>query len=168
MRSIGSSVEVGPRRERGGVAVWILMMLPVVMLFVGVTWDAGNLLALQREADNIAGSAARAGAQAVDEASIYASAAGRDGRAQMDTVQARIRAETIGSAQGATDVVASFESAGGVPNEIITVTLLREYEPTFLAVLGFGAIQVEGEATVRVRSSVQADQFNNDYSFLED
>jgi len=62
----------GRDTERGGVTVWILVMFSVLVMFMSVSYDAGRVIAAHREADNIAGTAARAAAQRIEESSVYA------------------------------------------------------------------------------------------------
>ena len=151
------------RRERGAASVWIIMMLPGVIFFLGVTWDAGNLLALQRQADNTAGAAARAGAQMVDFGSIYSHTTdGSDGRAAINGTAARERATLIAEAGDADGTKVELVSAArnGVL-DVVTVQVQLDYQPTFLGLLGFDTVSVTGESSARVRSAITRDDYNN-------
>ena len=155
------------REQRGAASVWIIMMLPGVIFFLGVIWDAGNMLALQRRADNMAGASARAGAQMVDFESIYSHTGTiNDGRAAVNEDAARDRATLIaeaGEADG-TSVEVVSSSASGV-RDAVRVQVQLDYEPTFLGLLGFDTVSVTGEASARVRSAITRESFNNtDYS----
>jgi|GEM_PF-1003150 len=150
--------------ERGAVSVWILIMLPVLVLFLGVTWDAGNLLALQREADNAASSAARAGAQVVDQETLYnLSSGGGDGRVGLNVADARAQAIQVAEAGGGSSVGVRFDmtSTSSAAFDLITVSMERQYSPTFLSLFGTNSITVTGEATVRVRGAVERNVFDN-------
>jgi len=151
------------RRERGAASVWILMMLPGVIFFLGVTWDAGNLLALQRQADNTAGAAARAGAQMVDFGSLYTlTTTGNDGIAFVNEPEARPRAAAIANAGQADGFKISVDSAAGNGiTDVVTVQVQLDYEPTFLGLLGFDTVSVTGKSSARVRSAITRDSFNN-------
>ncbi len=156
-------------RERGAVSIWIIMMLPVVVLFLGISWDAGNLLAESRRADQIARSTARAASHGIDQGSLYLHQDGeRDGRASVNEDDAKARASAVGEAGGAKVVELTLNSVGGPNQDLIEVTVTTEYEPTFLAVFGYGTIEVEGKATIRVRSAINTESFNNDDYRLND
>lgn len=137
-------------------------MLPVVILFLGISWDAGNLLALTREANTIAGASARAAAQQVDQASIYEhQGTGSDGRVALNQGPAELRAKELAGLQEAGDIKVDFFSSNGEGNDIVVVTLTRSYEPTFLGLFGYGTVKVAGEASVRVRSAITTDNYDN-------
>ena len=53
--------------ERGTVTVFLSVFMFALLVVAGLVFDGGNILAARREASNVAESAARAGAQALDE-----------------------------------------------------------------------------------------------------
>jgi hypothetical protein len=69
-------------RDDGTITVFVVIVTMALVLTAGLVLDGGRLLAARREAADIAGNAARAGAQAVDEHEL------RSGRAVIDPVAA--------------------------------------------------------------------------------
>lgn len=67
-------------REAGNLSVFVVIVTMALLLTAGLVLDGGRLLAARRQAGDIAGNAARAGAQAVDEHEL------RSGRAVVDPV----------------------------------------------------------------------------------
>lgn len=57
---------IASREERGTVTAFVTVMTLAMLMAAGLVLDGGNLLAARREAMDVAGQAARAGAQAVD------------------------------------------------------------------------------------------------------
>jgi hypothetical protein len=68
------------RTESGAVTVFALVLSMAMIVAAGLVLDGGRLLSARRQAGDIAGNAARAGAQAVDEHQL------RSGRAIVDPV----------------------------------------------------------------------------------
>jgi uncharacterized membrane protein len=52
--------------ERGSVTVFVTILTVALLAMAGLVTDGGRILAARREAGNVAESAARAGAQAID------------------------------------------------------------------------------------------------------
>ena len=75
-------------REAGSVTVFVTIMTAALVIVAGLVVDGAQILNARREATNIAESAARAGAQQLNEA-----AARRDGSAVLDPRSAIERAE---------------------------------------------------------------------------
>jgi uncharacterized membrane protein affecting hemolysin expression len=67
-------------RDDGTISVFVVIVTMAMLLAAGLVLDGGRLLAARRKAADIAGNAARAGAQAVDEHEL------RSGRAIVDPV----------------------------------------------------------------------------------
>lgn len=74
------------RAERGAISVFVTVIALALILVAGLVLDGGRLLSARRQADDIAANAARAGAQAVDEASMRAGSAVLDPAAGRDAV----------------------------------------------------------------------------------
>lgn len=55
-----------PACDRGRVSVLLAALLPVLLLFMALVWDASAYLRAAHRAENIAGEAARAAGQAID------------------------------------------------------------------------------------------------------
>lgn len=118
--------------ERGSVALVALALAPALLLCAGLVLDGGNVLAARREAANVAESAARAGAQALDTA-----AARTSGAAQLDASSAVARAESYLTQTG-------YEGSASVQGDevLVEVTITR---PMFLLGLaGLRSMTVHG------------------------
>ena len=68
-------------QESGAVTVFAVIVSLAMIVAAGLVLDGGRLLSARREAGDIAGNAARAGAQAVDEHQL------RSGRTVVDPVE---------------------------------------------------------------------------------
>ena len=71
-------------RERGSVTVFVVIFTIALVFVAGLVFDGGQILAARREASNVAESAARAGAQAIDEGELR-----RSGQIRLDPLNAR-------------------------------------------------------------------------------
>jgi uncharacterized membrane protein len=60
------------REERGTITVFVTVFMVALLMMAGLVFDGGNVLSARREAGNVAESAARAGAQAIDQSSEHA------------------------------------------------------------------------------------------------
>ncbi len=132
-------------RERGASEGLILMMLATLVGFAGLAYDGGMVFNARRDANNMAATAARAGANVIDIDAFY------------DTGKAEIHPD-------GTDVAwAAVQTAGGVPleatisgeiNERILVRVQTEYETAFLKFFGIGTFTIEGEYMALVSRDV--------------
>lgn len=147
-----------PRSERGGLTLWILLMIPMLFAFVGISFDAGAMLAARREADNISASAARAAAQRVTESSLYSFE--ENGHVSIDRTAAREIVDQLANAFGVENVELDYQSATANADDVVTVSLTKPVSPRFLGIFGMGTVDIAGSATVRVRSAITADDFN--------
>ena len=55
-------------RDRGRISVFVAAVMPVMLLFIALMWDASGYLRALHRADNIANEAARAAGQAINTA----------------------------------------------------------------------------------------------------
>ena len=58
------------RGEAGQALVWTAVMLPLFLSVIGLAIDAGTIFDARRELQNVADSAARAGAMQIDQARV--------------------------------------------------------------------------------------------------
>ena len=132
-------------RERGASEGLILMMLATLVGFAGLAYDGGMVFNARRDANNMAATAARAGANVIDIDAFY------------DTGKAQIHPDGTGVAWQA------VETAGGVPleatisgeiDERIFVRVQTEYETAFLKFFGIGTFTIEGEYMALVSRDV--------------
>lgn len=133
----GANAEKG-RGERGAAEGFMLIMMVVLVAFAGLAYDAGMAFNARREATNIAGAAARAGANVVSKDVLYG-----DG-------QVRIKPEGSG--------VASDFAYGAGAEAVLTdrtdttmrVVVSMSHSTVFLSVVGIDQFTVDGESTAFV------------------
>jgi hypothetical protein len=91
------------RADAGAISVFVVVVTIALVAVTGLVLDGGRLLAARRDAQDIAGNAARAGAQALDEQHL------RTGRKILDATAAssavaRYLARTPATGTGRVDV----------------------------------------------------------------
>lgn len=123
-------------RDSGKISVFVAAGMPMILIFIALTWDASDYLRALHRADNIANEAARAGGQAID---IPLAVAGE--QIVVDPEAAQVRAqEYLADAGVAGTVVVSDD------RRTLTVTVEIVHEPVFLGPFGFGSRTAEGFA----------------------
>ena len=123
--------------ERGTVTIFVSVFMVALLVVAGLVIDGGNTLAARREAINVAESAARAGAQGLDE-----DAARNDTAVRLSPVVAHARAQNYLDATGQTGIV-TIEG----DTVIVEVTI---NQPLFI--LGIAGLR---DATVNGRGSAR-------------
>jgi Flp pilus assembly protein TadG len=118
--------------ERGTVTVFVVGFVLALLLVAGLVIDGGNVLAARREAANVAESAARAGAQAIDVGAARTSAG-----AQLDPSAATARAESYLNQAG-------YEGTASVHGNqmLVEVTITRRM--SLLGLAGITSMTVHG------------------------
>lgn len=132
------------RDERGGIAPFILMLLPIFVGFAGLAHDGSQLFAARRDVVNVAAAAARAGANDIDETTIYA------GDPELAPT-ALSTAVAFAYAEGA-----ETADASRIDPVRVQVTATDTVSLTFLGFFGVGAQTVSGTADARLRQAVTA------------
>jgi Flp pilus assembly protein TadG len=117
----------------------------IVLAMCGLVFDGGALIAAKRAATNDAEAAARAGAQAIDPASVYTPG----GSVRLDPAAAARAAEEFLAANGWTGTATADPTS-------VTVTITRSRAMTFLHTLGIAERSVTGTATARPYQGVPA------------
>lgn len=121
------------------------MMLATLVGFAGLAYDGGMLFNARRDANNIAATAARAGANVIDIDAFY------------ETGKAEIHPD------GEDVAWAAVQAAGGEPleatisgeiNERILVRVETSYDTAFLKFFGLADFTVQGEYTALVSRDV--------------
>lgn len=130
------------RSDRGGISPFILVLLPALVGLAGLAYDGGNLFTGRREANTVAAAAARAGANDLLEASIYA------GSPEL-APSAASTATGFAFAQGA-----SAASARRVDVDLIEVNVSWTVDMEFLGIFGVGAQTVSGSAQARALQGI--------------
>lgn len=133
--------------HRGQAIVWTAVMLPLFVAIVGLAADGGLVFSARRELQNVADSAARAGAQQID-VRAYRESRGRtvvlDGAAAR-----RITAEY------AADQGASRNIRIEVEPSRVQVGLSLDAPTTFLRLVGIETVRVTAAATAEVRHGIE-------------
>lgn len=132
MRSLASL-----RRSDDGVVTTYVAIVATTLLFVaGLVVDGGGKITTYIRASNLAGSAARAGAQAADEGALYA-----NGEVVIDLVEAEELAYQYLADAG-------YPGSGqvSVDGDTVTVTVSLTHDPMMLPV-GTQEIQATESAT---------------------
>lgn len=140
MSTDGSGAQHGARRESTGrlrgdsgeSAVVILIALTSLILVVGLVFEAGQLLAVQREARRVAHESSRAGAAEVSLASLY-----RGDAPKLDRAEAEQAATAWARVRGFTATV-DFPSEDHLDGRVIEVTITHEHRFAWSS-LGSGA-----------------------------
>jgi hypothetical protein len=125
-------------RDRGAVTIWLVIFAAALVALAGMVSDAGTALAARTRAYRTAAQAARAGADAMDVASLRTATPG-----QPITINP---AAAIAAAQG------SLRAAGvtgqvAVTGAQVTVTTTITSHNLFLGAVGLGSLTVTGRAT---------------------
>ncbi len=123
------------RSDRGSVTVFTTIITVALIFVAGLVIDGGAILNARRDAANVAESAARAGAQELDE-----DAARRDGATLIDPSRAIARAEAFLAAIGVTGTVTATQTQVSVTVEV--------HEPLqILGIGGLGGVDITGTGT---------------------
>lgn len=112
--------------ERGSVTAFFTVMTMSLILCAGLVLDGGRMLADRRALSDLAGSAARAGAQAVSLDELRTT-----GRSALDRAGAIAAAQAYLSAEGHTGTI-------DVAGDVITVTLTGTTSMVILGLVGLG------------------------------
>ena len=123
-------------RQRGAVSVLLVVLMSSLFLASGLAYDGGQILAARREAIDVAGAAARAGAQQLDVTALRSGTLTIDNNAAIRSASDYLRAHGY---EGNAAVV-----AGEVH---VTVTITRQL--AILAAVGISERTVTGIGTAR-------------------
>jgi hypothetical protein len=127
--------------ERGQASVVLVGALVIGLAFTGLAVDGARLFTARRDLQNVADSAALAGASAID-AGHFRATAGNDVR--LDPSSARAAADRVLQASGlppATEIDVIVEP------DRVTVRIRRPVEMTFLRITGMRAQDIGASAT---------------------
>jgi uncharacterized membrane protein len=134
------------RGERGQASALLVGVLLVGLLVVGFVVDGTRMFTARRDLQNLADSAALAGASAIDE-SVYRSSGGAlvrlDAPAVRVAVSDVLRSSGV-SLPGAVDVQ--------VVGDRVTVRLVRDVRPLMLSLAGLGVQRIGAHATAAPRT----------------
>jgi len=137
-RGAGERVEL----ERGSLTLFAVVMALGLLAMAGLVVDGGAKLTAQRRANNLAEQAARAGAQAADEAAL------RAGRTTLDT--SRAQAAAVGYLAGAGYPGGTVTVSDATVDVRVGVTA----PTTILGILGIHALTVTGQGHAQLLRGV--------------
>jgi uncharacterized membrane protein len=129
------------RPQSGQASVVLVGALLIGLAFTGLAVDGARLFTARRDLQNIADSAALAGASAIDEAHFRAT----DGReVRLDPAAARVSASRVLAASG---VPATAAVEITVDADRVLVRVARPVEMTFLRIIGTREQRIGASAT---------------------
>lgn len=137
------------RRESGQALIWVTVMLPFFLAIVGLSIDAGTVFDARRELQNVADSAARAGAMQIDQAT-YRESGGAT--VVLDQAAARAAAGQYVMSQGP-----GFAATIDVGSTHVVVQVSREVPTGFLRLVGIGTVRITATAPAAPRYGIQAE-----------
>lgn len=129
------------REEAGQASVLLVGLLLIGLMVVGLAVDGARLFTARRDVQNVADSAALAGASAIDE-SIYRASAGMD--VQLDPTAAR---QAIDELLRLSSLPPSARFDIRVSSDRVEVSVVRSVRPLFLGIAGIGPQQIGAHAS---------------------
>ncbi len=134
-------------KQSGQVILWTAVMLPLFLSVIGLAADGGIVFSARRELQNVADSAARAGAMQVDQ-QVYRQSSGAT--VVLDLSAARQVAAQYVASQGA-GITATI-TAG--PQQVV-VQVSRDVPTSFLRLAGINAVRITATAPASLRYGVE-------------
>jgi Flp pilus assembly protein TadG len=128
--------------ERGTVTVFVVAMTTALLLVAGLVFDGGRMIAAQRDADAVAGAAARAGVQGVDEAGLRQT----DG-APVNASDAQVRVQRYLA-------TTTYTGAAVVVGDTVTVDVHRTQPLQILSLAGLHSSSITGTGSARAVRAV--------------
>lgn len=136
--------------QSGQIIVWVAVMLPLFLSVIGLAIDGAIVFGQRRELQNVADSAARAGAMQVDE-DTYRESSGTN--LVLDLGAARqVAAEYLASQ--APDLGATI---GAEPRRVV-VQVRREISTSFLRLVGIDTVEITAGSIAEVRHGIGRDE----------
>jgi hypothetical protein len=128
--------------ERGTVTVFVVSMTTALLLVAGLVFDGGRIIAANREADAVAGAAARAGVQGLDESGVRST----DGAPILAPEAIRRVQRYLAS----TD----YQGTATVSGETVSVEVHRPQTLAILSLAGLTTSDITGTGSARAVRSV--------------
>lgn len=129
------------RRDEGQASVVLIGVLLLGLMFAGLAVDGARMFTARRDLQNVADSAALAGASSLDEAHYRAS----DGReARLDPIAAR---RAVSEVLAASSLPSSVTVEVAVTDDRVVVRIARPVRPLFLGLIGLGPERIGAHAT---------------------
>lgn len=137
------------RGETGQALVWVAVMLPLFLAVVGLAVDAGTVFDARRSLQNVADSAARAGAMQIDQ-TVYRQSSGQT--VLLDPGAARAAAGQYVASQG--PGMAATISVGA---RTVVVQVSRDVPTGFLRLVGIGTVRITASAPATARYGISGE-----------
>ncbi len=132
--------------QSGQAILWVVVMLPLFLSVVGLAIDGGIVFGARRELQNVADSAARAGAMQVDQG-VYRESSGST--VILDLPSARqVAAEYLASQGSRLSATIVAE-----PTRVV-VQVGRDVPTSFLRLVGINTVRISAEAPANVRYGI--------------
>lgn len=129
------------RRDEGQASAVLIGVLLLGLMFAGLAVDGARMFTARRDLQNVADSAALAGASSLDEAQYRAS----DGReARLDPTAAR---RAVADVLAASSLPSSVTVEIAVTDDRVVVRIARPVRPLFLGLIGLGPERIGAHAT---------------------
>lgn len=149
MRRVTSSLKTTRwSSDHGGGLIFVVLLMPALLAMVALAYDGGQVFVARREMNKVANAAGRAGANFVEEDSLYAGG--------VPELRPGFRGVVDDFARAAGAERARANPLGDQFIEVYTFTTVR---PFFRSALDFAPVEIEGHAVVRVRSAVEEDDW---------
>lgn len=148
-RSIAHAFMPCRRSEVGQALVWVAVMLPLFLAVIGLSIDAGTVFDARRELQNVADSAARAGAMQIDQ-SAYRASSGTT--VVLDPATARQAAAQYVGSRGP-----GFAATIDVEPTSVIVQVSRSVPTSFLRLVGIGTVRITATAPAAPRFGIQGE-----------
>ena len=129
------------KRQDGQASLLLIGILMIGLMFAGLPIDGARMFTARRDLQNVADSAALAGASSLDEAQ-YRASAGRNAR--LDPVAARRAVDEVLAASSLPNAV-TVDVA--VTDDRVMVRIARPVRPLFLGLIGLGPETIGAHAT---------------------
>ena len=133
--------------QRGQAVIWTAVMLPLFLATVGLAVDGGLVFAGRRELQNVADSAARAGAQQID-VRAYRESRGRS--VVLDEPEAKRIAAEYGTSQGS-----DLKVRVDVEPRRVRVVVARDTPTSFTRLVGIDEVRLTASATAEIRHGIE-------------
>lgn len=124
-------------RERGTVTAFVTVATVAMLMATGLVLDGGKILAAHREADDQAGAAARAGAQAVDVDALRVRSTRLDTRAAVTAARAYLGRH-------------GYSGTARVRGDRVEVRLTLRKATPLLSLVGMRTVTVTGNGEARI------------------
>ena len=132
--------------QSGQIIVWVAVMLPLLLSVIGLAIDGAIVFGQRRELQNVADSAARAGAMQVDE-HTYRESSGANLVLDLEAAR-QVAAEYLASQ--APDLGATINAE---PTRVV-VQVHREISTSFLTFVGIDTVGITANSVAEVRHGI--------------